>query len=140
MRCPMCGDEVVNGRCQFCGYVPTKEDMDAIAKWELQKSQIKREAGPVDFTPKRRKPKATGAKTVTVKRFERQAPAKPTDSKNAAKFFEPEPDERANRTRKPVQEKKALGIMKIVILVYVIGFLVSFFGALAKILAMLSVG
>lgn len=140
MKCPMCGDEIVNGRCRFCGYVPTKEDMDAIAKWELQKSQIKREAGPVDFTPKRKKPKAGGTKTVTVRRFEKaeHAPAKSMDSKNAAKFFEPEPA--PDRARKPVKEKKALGIMKIVILVYVIGFLVSFFGALAKILAMLSVG
>ena len=107
MKCPMCGDEIVNGRCRFCGYVPTKEDMDAIAKWELQKSQIKREAGPVDFTPKRRKPKAAGTKTVKVRRSEKPE-RKPTDSKDAAKFFEPEPA--PDRARKPVREKKALGI------------------------------
>ncbi len=136
MKCPMCGDEVVNGRCQFCGYVPTKEDMDAFAKWEHQKAEIRSDANPVITAPRRSKsPFATSKKpkVVTVKTYEKVK--KPPKNANEAKFFEPEPAPAA--TRKPVKEKKALSIMKIIILFYVFGFIASFIGAIVRMLAFL---
>lgn len=38
MTCPVCGDEIVNGKCRFCGYEATESDRKAREKYEAQKA------------------------------------------------------------------------------------------------------
>ena len=42
MKCPQCGDDMVDGRCRFCGYRPTEADRQAYARWAEQKKQAER--------------------------------------------------------------------------------------------------
>lgn len=44
MKCPICGDEVRNGRCSFCGYRLTEADQKAREKYAEQKAAF--EQGP----------------------------------------------------------------------------------------------
>lgn len=80
MKCPQCGDDMVNGRCVFCGYRPTESDRQAYARWAEQKK--KAEGGFPELEPERR-PKAekcasrqpgAGQQRERTPRAERQAP------------------------------------------------------------------
>ena len=46
MKCPICGDEIRNGRCRFCGYRETETDREARSKYEAQKAAFA--SGPPD--------------------------------------------------------------------------------------------
>ena len=40
MKCTACGADVKNGRCTFCGYRPTEEDMAAERAWAEEKAAL----------------------------------------------------------------------------------------------------
>lgn len=46
MKCPMCGDELVNSKCRFCGYEETVSDLEARERYEAQKAAFTSDPRP----------------------------------------------------------------------------------------------
>lgn len=98
MKCPQCGDEVVNGACRFCGYRPTAADREALDRWAAQKAALENGAAPPperrERTPRqkpaRQKPAAKRAEAPRPPAGKTQArrqapPAQRTPSRRAPK-------------------------------------------------------
>lgn len=132
MKCPVCGDEVRNGKCLFCGYRPTEEDRTAREKYERQKAGFGQapRAGPSRYGGKP-DPDA-GPGRAPVPKPGRKPAAKP-ERKPAAK---PRKDRRAHaRDGKPGPGGRPGRLKRILFKLVVIGWALLYLALIAQKLA-----
>lgn len=95
MKCPQCGDDMVNGACRFCGYRPTAEDREAMERWAAQKKAL--ENGSAQEPSRHGRPAKQPAARNT---------AKPPGKAEGRTVMRPKTQtEPKTRTRKPKQPK-----------------------------------
>lgn len=128
MKCPVCGDEVRNGRCSFCGYRPTAEDASAAARWKAQKAVLEN-GGP----PPPERERAAGKPAKPARKAPPARPASPARKAPPAKPARPArkaaPAKPARRARKPGLLQGLL--FKLVFVLWFLGFAWSLYSAWA---------
>lgn len=107
MKCPQCGDEVVNGACRFCGYRPTAADREALDRWAAQKAALENGAAPPPERrertqrqkPARQKPAAASRQALPVAK-RAAAPRHPAGKAHARQQAPPAPRTPSGRAPK----------------------------------------
>lgn len=78
MKCSVCGADMKNGRCTFCGFRPTAQDIESEKAWAEEKKALSaRDGGPAGKIRMPRapvRPKAGRPVTPPSVRKDRQAP------------------------------------------------------------------
>lgn len=138
MKCPVCGDEVLNGKCSFCGYRPTEADREAREKYEKQKAGIEGRGVPGKGRPAISPERPAKAKTVPKKApagkpardgRSREGPARP-GGPGGPKLAPPrKPPERAG---KPGTGRRPGRLKRILFKLVVIGWAVLYIGLIVQ--------
>lgn len=98
MKCPQCGDDIVNGACRFCGYRPTAADREAMERWAAQKKALENGSMP---EPARREWPAKPAKPA--RQPAARSAAKPPGRNDGRTAAQPkaQPERRARKPARP---------------------------------------
>lgn len=97
-RCPVCGDEIRNGRCVFCGHRPTEADAEAAKKYAAQKAAFAGGDGSAG-RPRRSGP-GPGKKDPPPERRGRDAPGRAE-----SKAPNDRATEKAGKAEKPAERR-----------------------------------
>ncbi len=147
MKCPTCGETIRNGRCPFCGYRPTTEDMAAEARWAEEKRHLSGGAAGPDWKAERpgimdiaSRVKAGAAARTPRARPKAQAEGAqgrkpPREPARQAVTKEPRP-ERQKPRRKAREKHKVKGVsmglvLKLVVALWFLAVFASFCSVLA---------
>ena len=131
MKCSACGTELANGRCPFCGYRPTQEDMAAEAAWRRQKAGM---SSGTDGDWRAERPKLPKRKPV---RKPAAAAVRPERQQQPAVRRQPAPRQQPVRqppTGKPKKNSHRTGtplLVKLVIAAWILFCIWSFLQVLA---------
>lgn len=136
MKCSACGTELENGRCPFCGYRPTQEDMMAEAAWRRQKAEIGSGPAGEDWKaerpafpkPGRAAPKAPAAGNRKAPRGRAAAPGHPKPAQPRAKQSASRPERKRKR---PDRRGKGMLLVKLMIALWILFCVWSFLQVLA---------
>lgn len=134
MKCPVCGDEVRNGRCSFCGYRPTAEDASAAARWKAQKAVLENGGPP---PPERARAAGRPAKPAGKAPPAKPArPARPAAPARKAPPAKPAGPARKAAPAKPARRAGKHGLLqgllfKLVFSLWLLGFAWSLYSAWA---------
>lgn len=98
MKCPQCGDDIVNGACRFCGYRPTAADREAMERWAAQKKSLENGSMP---EPARRERPAKPAKPA--RQPAARSAVKPPGRNDGRTAAQPkvQPERRARKPARP---------------------------------------
>ena len=134
MRCPQCGDEIRNGRCQFCGYRETEEDRAARARFEKQKKAVC--GGP--GLPQRPRGKPPSKKPPAGARKPEQKQAPPSRDRPKARAPERDPKAVAAKRAEPGERPEAVRpkqgrlkrlLFKLLVLGWILAYVLALYGA-----------
>lgn len=137
MKCPTCGETIKNGRCPFCGFRPTQEDLAAEARWAAEKKKLSGGAAGADWRAERPAIADLAAKAkagiARNRQKDRPAPRAAAAPSRTAKQKRPRP---ANPTRaqKAAGAKKGMSLsllLKIAVILWILFVAFSFCQVLA---------